>query len=94
MFDVPLPFESKGIKAYRKTWDLFFSMQPGPIAFNIQRMDIVAGADVAFAAALMQCQEEGKNGELTKLNFRLTVGLRKIEGQWMILHEHHSVPAM
>jgi ketosteroid isomerase-like protein len=93
MFDVPPPFESRGIEAYRETWDLFYSTQPGPIAFDIQRMDIVAGADVAFAAARMQCEEKGKNGELTKLDFRLTVGLRKIGGRWMILHEHHSVPA-
>jgi hypothetical protein len=24
MFDVPGPFQSEGIEAYRKTWDLFF----------------------------------------------------------------------
>jgi uncharacterized protein (TIGR02246 family) len=93
MFDVPPPFESKGIKAYRETWDLFFSSQPEPVAFDIQRMDVFAGADVAFVAALLQCAEKGKNGERTKLDFRLTIGLRKIEGRWMILHEHHSVPA-
>jgi uncharacterized protein (TIGR02246 family) len=93
MFDVPPPFESKGIEAYRETWNLFYSCQPEPIAFDIQRLDVVAGAEVAFAAALMQCEEKEKNGELTKLNFRLTVGLRKIEERWMILHEHHSVPA-
>jgi uncharacterized protein (TIGR02246 family) len=93
MFDVPLPFESKGIEAYRETWNLFYSCQPEPIAFDIQRMDVVAGTEVAFVIALMQCEEKGKNGELIKLNFRLTVGLRKIEERWMILHEHHSVPA-
>ena len=93
MFDVPPPFESKGIKAYRDTWNLFYSSQPVPIVFDIRRIEVVAGADVAFAAALMQCQEKGKDGELVKLDFRLTVGLRKINGQWTILHEHHSVPA-
>jgi uncharacterized protein (TIGR02246 family) len=93
MFDVPPPFESKGVEAYRETWNLFYSCQPEPIAFDIQRIEVVAGADVAFVAALMQCEEEGKSGELTKLDFRLTVGLRKIEGEWIILHEHHSVPA-
>jgi hypothetical protein len=25
--------------------------------------------------------------------FRLTVGLRKVDGNWCIQHEHHSVPA-
>jgi uncharacterized protein (TIGR02246 family) len=93
MFDVPPPFESKGIEAYRKTWDLFYSSQPEPIAFDIRSMEVVAGNDVAFVAALMQCAENGKNGERIKLDFRLTIGLRKIDGQWTILHEHHSVPA-
>ena len=93
MFDVPPPFESKGIEAYRETWDLFYSCQPEPIAFDIQRMDVVAGVDVAFAVALMQCEEKGADGKRTKLDFRLTVGLRKVKGKWLILHEHHSVPA-
>ncbi len=93
MFDVPPPLESKGIEAYRETWDLFYSAQPDPIAFDIQRMNVVAGSDVAFVAALMRCAEKGRNGERITLDFRLTVGLRKINGHWIILHEHHSVPA-
>jgi uncharacterized protein (TIGR02246 family) len=93
MFDVPPPFESRGIKAYQKTWDLFYSSQPEPVAFDIKRLDIVAGSDVAFAVALMQCAEIDKDGKRVPLDFRLTVGLRKINGHWTILHEHHSVPA-
>jgi uncharacterized protein (TIGR02246 family) len=93
MFDVPPPFESKGIDAYRKTWDLFYSAQPEPIAFDIQRMDVVAGVDVAFVIALMRCAEKGRKQEIIALDFRLTIGLRKINGHWTILHEHHSVPA-
>jgi uncharacterized protein (TIGR02246 family) len=93
MFDVPPPLESKGINAYRETLDLFYSAQPDPIAFDIQRMDIVAGADVAFVAALMRCAEKGDHSERINLDFRLTIGLRKINGRWIILHEHHSVPA-
>ena len=93
MFDVPPPFEVRGIDAYRKTWGLFYSAQAEPIAFDIQRMDIVAGADVAFAAVLMQCAEKGRDGERVPLDFRLTIGLRKEGGQWVIVHEHHSIPA-
>jgi uncharacterized protein (TIGR02246 family) len=93
MFDVPPPFESRGIKAYRETWNLFYSSQPEPVAFDIKRLDIVAGADVAFAFALMQCAERDKDGRRVPLDFRLTVGLRKIRGRWTIVHEHHSVPA-
>ena len=56
-------------------------------------MAVVAGNDVAFAAAAMRCAEKGKNGEPISLDFRVTIGPRKTEGEWVIVHEHHSVPA-
>jgi uncharacterized protein (TIGR02246 family) len=94
MFDVPPPVQSKGIDAYRKTWDLFFSWSSDPIPFDPTEMSITAGKDVAFVVATMRCAEPGVNGELKGLDFRLTVGLRKIDGRWTIMHEHHSVPAL
>jgi ketosteroid isomerase-like protein len=45
MFDVPPPFKSVGLDAYRKTWDLFFSWSSGPARFGIQEMEVTAGAD-------------------------------------------------
>jgi ketosteroid isomerase-like protein len=93
MFDVPPPFESRGIQAYEETWALFYSAQPVPIAFDIKRLEVVAGDDVAFAYALMQCAERAPDGRRVPLDFRLTVGMRKIDGHWTIVHEHHSVPA-
>lgn len=94
MFDVPPPLQSKGIDAYRKTWDLFFSWSSDPIPFDITEMNITAGRDVAFVVATMRCAEPGPHGEQKSLDFRLTVGLRKVDGRWIITHEHHSVPAV
>lgn len=94
MFDVPPPFQSRGIEAYRKTWDLFFSWSSDPVAFDVTETSITAGADVAFAVAAMRCAGPGANGEPESRDFRLTVGLRKIDGRWTITHEHHSVPAV
>lgn len=94
MFDVPPPFQVKGIEAYKKTWDLFFSCSSDPIPFDIIEMSITAGEDVAFVVAAMRCSEPGDNGERKELHFRLTIGLRKIDRQWTITHEHHSVPAL
>jgi len=93
MFDVPPPVQSKGIEAYRKTWDLFFLGLMIRWSLNIKDIDITAGTDVAFVAALMRCAGTEKDGERIELEFRLTIGLRKIGGQWMVLHEHHSIPA-
>jgi len=94
MFDVPLPFQLKGIEAYKKSWDLFFSWSNEPVPFDVTEMNITASTDVAFAVATMRCAEPGINGQPKGLDFRLTIGLRKIDGQWTITHEHHSVPSV
>jgi uncharacterized protein (TIGR02246 family) len=93
MFDVPPPFESRGMDAYKKTWDLFFAESQYAGMFDIQKLDVTAGDDVAFATASMRCGAPEINGKKTHLDFRLTVGLRKIKGRWTVTHEHHSVPA-
>src|SRR5882724_7324967 len=89
MFDVPPPFQSRGLDEYEKTWDLFFSCrQPGQ-AFDIEELAVTAGDEVAFAVATMRCVSDTDSGLL----FRLTIGLRKVDGDWRVTHEHHSVPA-
>lgn len=92
MYDVPKPFQSVGLEAYRKTWDFFFKYtKPG--VFYIHEMNIVAGDNVGFVYAKMQCADKSNSTDYIPLDFRLTLGLKKINGQWTILHEHHSVPA-
>jgi uncharacterized protein (TIGR02246 family) len=93
MFDVPPPFQINGIDAYRESWELFFSWTAQPFPFDIAEMHITAGEDVAFVVAAMHCAEPDANGQPKPLDFRLTIGLRKIAGLWTITHEHHSVPA-
>ena len=92
MYDVPKPFQSIGIDAYRKTWDTFFAYtKPG--VFDILELHVVADQQVAFCYATMKCEDKSNSIEYVELDFRLTVGLKKINGQWTIVHEHHSVPA-
>jgi ketosteroid isomerase-like protein len=87
MFDVPPPLQSRGMDGYEKTWDLFFTYHKPSYAFDIEELEITAGEDVAFAVAIMRC------GSGMGFQFRLTIGLRKIDGDWRISHEHHSVPS-
>jgi ketosteroid isomerase-like protein len=92
MYDVPEPFQSVGIEAYRKTWDLFFKYtKPG--VFDIHEINIIVDDKVGFVYAKMQCADKSNTTDFVPLDFRLTIGLKKINGQWTILHEHHSIPA-
>jgi uncharacterized protein (TIGR02246 family) len=84
MFDVPMPLQSKGIGQYQKTWELFFDHNPGgPGSFNVTELRIVASDSVAFCHALVKVSDA---------TVRVTIGLRKARGQWLIAHEHHSYP--
>jgi uncharacterized protein (TIGR02246 family) len=91
MFDVPPPENgARGIDEYRETWPQFFRWLEQGAVFELASLQVAAGADVAFACALLRC---GKPSELEKnpdRRLRLTVGLRKEGGRWLIAHEHHS----
>ena len=91
MFDVPPPYEGvRGIDAYRDSWPGFFRWQEGGAVFTIESLDVTAGAEVAFAFALLRCgTPEGFERDPDQ-RLRLTVGLRKIDGRWTVTHEHHS----
>lgn len=92
MFDVPPPFQSIGIEGYRTTWDLFFkNTKPG--IFDIQSLTIFADDNIAFCIATMKCGDCSTDNTCELLDFRLTIGLKKTNDQWMRIHEHHSVPA-
>lgn len=95
MYDVPPPFESKGLEAYKKTWQYFFEWPQNKTGrFDILELHITAGDDVAFCFAHMQCASIDDKKPDDYLHFRLTIGFKKIDGQWWIMHEHHSLPSV
>jgi uncharacterized protein (TIGR02246 family) len=93
MFDVPPPNEGvRGIAAYRETWPPFFGWQASGAVFEIVSLDITAGDDVAFAYALLRCDTPDGLARNPDNRLRLTLGLRKQDGHWVVTHEHHSFP--
>jgi ketosteroid isomerase-like protein len=93
MFDVPPPFLSRRLDAYMATWETFLSWSEKPVAFDFHDVKITAGRDLAFATATGRCAGVDPNGKREELEFRLTMCLRKIDGRWRVVHEHHSLPA-
>jgi uncharacterized protein (TIGR02246 family) len=93
MFDVPPPQEGvRGIESYRDTWPGFFQWQAQGATFDILELDVTAGADVAFAWALLRCGTTEENAAHPERRLRITFGLRKENGRWLVAHEHHSFP--
>jgi uncharacterized protein (TIGR02246 family) len=94
MFDVPPPHEGvRGIEAYRETWPPFFEWQAQGASFEIVSLEITAGAEVAYAYALLRCGTERMLAERPEVRLRLTLGLQKERDRWLVAHEHHSFAA-
>ncbi|MFE9455730.1 YybH family protein [Streptomyces californicus] len=93
MFDVPPPYRGvRGADAYRQVWPPFFAWQAQGAVFDVEEMEVTAGEDVAFAHALVRCGPEDELAARPGFRLRLTLGLRKEAGRWVVAHEHHSFP--
>jgi uncharacterized protein (TIGR02246 family) len=93
MFDVPPPYDGlRGIDAYRESWPEFFEWQRQGAIFEIVELDVTAGDDVAFAYALVRCGKPEDFAKNPDNRLRVTVGLRKRNGRWVVTHEHGSFP--
>ena len=93
MFDVPPPDDGvRGLDAYRETWPPFFHWQESGACFQIVELDVTAGADVAYAFALLRCGEADHLERHPDHRLRLTLGFVKEGGRWLVAHEHHSFP--
>lgn len=91
MFDVPPPHDGvRGLDAYRESWGPFFAWLERGGVFEIVRLDVTAGAEIAFAHALLRCGMPADLAAHPDRRLRLTIGLRKDHGRWVVAHEHHS----
>jgi len=93
MFDVPPPQEGvRGMAAYRDCWPPFFDFQASGGSFDILELQVTAGAEVAYAFALLRCDTADGRRDRPDRRLRLTLGLRREDDRWVVAHEHHSFP--
>jgi uncharacterized protein (TIGR02246 family) len=93
-YDVIPPLEYKGYDAYKKDYEEFLAMFDGPFTVEFREMRVYAGADVGFVHTLERISGKmKKGGQSMDMWIRATSGVRKINGKWLIVHDHISVPA-
>ena len=91
-FDVINPLQYTGLDALKKRMEDWFSMFQGPIGHEICDLNITTSDDVAFSHGLNRVIGTKTDGKKIEMYWRATVCYRKIDGQWMVTHEHNSVP--
>ena len=92
VFDVVPPREYVGAKAYRKDWEGFFAGFKGPVKFEISDLHVFAGGTIGYGYSIQHVSGTDTKGQPIDMTVRVTDGYRKVNGRWLIAHEHVSVP--
>jgi uncharacterized protein (TIGR02246 family) len=90
-FDL-MPLQCLGADAYRKNFEAWFASVQGPIDYEMRDLRLTRREDVAFCHYLGHVKSTRATGEKTDYWVRATMGLQKMNGRWMVIHEHVSVP--
>jgi ketosteroid isomerase-like protein len=91
-FDVQPPLQVNGRDAYRKNFESWFSIIDGSIGYEVRDLEITADGDVAFCHSVCRAKSTRINGEKADYSVRVTSCMRRINGEWLITHEHVSLP--
>ncbi|MEU8578830.1 YybH family protein [Streptomyces asoensis] len=91
-FDVEPPLQHVGVAAKARNWaDVFAFFET--VTYEVRDLVLVVGGDVAFGHAFARLSGTLRNGTATSgMWVRITYGLRKIDGAWLIAHDQVSVP--
>jgi uncharacterized protein (TIGR02246 family) len=90
-FDVVDPLQYVGLDALKKRLEGWYSSFQGPIGLEICELNITAGDEVAFSHSLNQVIGTKTDGKKIEMYWRATVCYRKVDGKWLVSHEHNSV---
>ncbi len=91
-FDVVNPLQYVGSDGVRKRAEEWFSAFDSAIGYEIRDLSIAAGDDVAFSHCLTRVSGTTKSGGEIDMWLRSTTCFRNLDGEWMVTHEHNSVP--
>ena len=91
-FDLAPPLENRGKETARKNLAEWFKTFDGPIAVEIAGLQISAGSGAAFAHCMNHISGTSIHGQKNDHWVRVTIGFQKNEAQWLVTHEHVSVP--
>jgi uncharacterized protein (TIGR02246 family) len=91
-YDVVPPLQYKGKDAYHKDYLEFLTQYDGAIHVEYRDLRILSSGDVGIIHGLEKFTGKLKGGQQTDLWLRVTSGVRKINGKWLIVHDHVSVP--
>jgi ketosteroid isomerase-like protein len=91
-FDAGPPLQRVGAQAKWKNWEEAFTVFQPPLGYDVRDLTLTLDGDLAFTHSFNRLSGTLKNGSRMGFWVRVTVCFRKIDGNWLIVHDHVSVP--
>jgi ketosteroid isomerase-like protein len=92
-FDLDPPLRYAGADNKRQAWQEFFAARSGPINYEVFELNVTAQGEIAFAHSLNHVSGTMADGHKSDLWVRWTACFRRVDGVWLVVHDHVSVPA-
>lgn len=92
VFNVLPPLQLRGtvdVEAQTQTW---FDSYPGDIGYDVHDLNVTADGDVGFCSFLYHVTGTLADESQVDMWVRATLGCRRVDGTWLITHDHESVP--
>ncbi|MEG3930428.1 nuclear transport factor 2 family protein [Microcoleus sp. T2B6] len=92
IFDVLPSMNYESAESYRRSWEEWQPETQGEAIFNLENLTITAGSDIAFAHGFIRGGGTLLDGRAFQDLVRATFCLMKVNGSWVVQHQHVSKP--
>jgi ketosteroid isomerase-like protein len=92
-FDIVPPLRYVGAEGKRRAWQEAFAVYTGPFAYEVHDLNVTTNGELAFVHSLNHVNATLASGKITDFWLRWTACFRRIDGLWLVVHDHVSVPA-
>jgi ketosteroid isomerase-like protein len=92
-FDLDPPLRYAGADNKRRAWQKLFAAYTGPIAYEVRELNVTTHGELSFVHSVNHVRGTLASGHITDMWVRWTASFRLIDGVWLIVHDHVSVPA-
>jgi ketosteroid isomerase-like protein len=92
-FDIVPPLRYVGADNKRRAWQEAFAAYTGPFDYEVHDLNVTTHGELAFVHSLNHVNATLASGQSTDFWLRWTACLRLIDGVWLVVHDHVSVPA-
>jgi ketosteroid isomerase-like protein len=92
-FDIGPPLRYSGADHKRRAWQEVFAAYAGPIVYEVHALNVTTHGELAFVHSLNHVSGTLASGQISDFWLRWTACFRRIDGVWLVVHDHVSVPA-